>query len=190
MAMTGTIPSGRESAREILVWDPLVRFIHWMVASAVLVNSIVGDGEALHQWVGYAVLGLVGIRLLWGVIGTPNARFSAFPPSPARALNHLRAMLRGNRSVHLSHNPLGALMVYNIWATIVVLGVTGYMMGTLQFFGVDWVEEAHEIAYGWLITSVVLHVSGVLFDTWRTRVPLLPAMITGRKRIPSEARIE
>ena len=81
-------------------------------------------------------------------------------------------------------------MVYNIWATIVVLGVTGYMMGTLQFFGVDWVEEAHEIAYGWLITSVVLHVSGVLFDTWRTRVPLLPAMITGRKRIPSKARIE
>ena len=190
MAMTETIQSGRSGAHEVLVWDPLVRLIHWLVALAVLVNSIADDDGALHQWVGYCALGLVAIRLVWGLIGPRSARFSAFPPSPARALAHVRAMLRRDQTVHLSHNPLGALMVYNIWATIVALGVTGYMMGTMQFFGVEWVEEAHEIAYGWLVASVALHVTGVLMDTWRTRVPLLAAMLTGRKRIPAEARME
>lgn len=190
MTMADTVRRGRSGAHEVRVWDPLVRLIHWLVASAVLVNSIADDDGALHRWVGYAALGLVAIRLVWGLIGPRHARFSAFPPSPSRALAHLGAMLRGDRTVHLSHNPLGALMVYNIWATIVVLGATGYMMGTVQFFGVEWVEEAHEIAYGWLIASVALHVAGVLIDTWRTRVPLLAAMITGRKRIPGEARME
>ena len=64
------------------------------------------------------------------------------------------------------------------------------MMGTLQFFGVDWVEEAHEIVYGWLLFSIALHVGGVLLDTWRTKVPLVWAMITGRKRIPEGADVE
>lgn len=93
-------------------------------------------------------------------------------------------MMKTGNTVHLSHNPLGALMVYNIWLTIALLGVTGYMMGTNQFFGIDWVEELHESAYNWLIASVVLHAGGVIFDQWRSGVPLIKAMVTGKKRIP------
>jgi cytochrome b len=92
--------------------------------------------------------------------------------------------------VHLSHSPLGALTVYNIWATVGLLAATGYMMGTFRFFGADWVEGLHELAFDWLVVSVVLHVAGVLFDGWRTRVPLVRAMIVGRKRIPGDVSIE
>ena len=190
MSMTGTVQSGRSGARKMLVWDPLVRLIHWLVALAILVNSIIDEDGLLHQWVGYGALGLVAIRLVWGLIGPSHARFSAFPPSPLRALAHIDDVLRGDQTVHLSHNPLGALMVYNIWATIVALGVTGYMMGTIQFFGLEWVEEAHEIIYSWLVASVILHVAGVLIDTWRTRVPLVAAIRTGRKRIPVGAKVK
>ena len=190
MSMTGTVQSGRSGARKMLVWDPLVRLIHWLVALAILVNSIIDEDGLLHQWVGYGALGLVAIRLVWGLIGPSHARFSAFPPSPLRALAHIDDVLRGDQTVHLSHNPLGALMVYNIWATIVALGVTGYMMGTIQFFGLEWVEEAHEIIYSWLVASVILHVAGVLIDTWRTRVPLVAAILTGRKRIPVGAKVK
>jgi len=77
-------------------------------------------------------------------------------------------------------------MVYNLWLTLLALSATGIMMGTVTFFGVDWVEELHEAAFGWLMFSVALHVGGVLFDQWRTGVPLARAMVTGRKRIQAE----
>jgi cytochrome b len=182
-----TTDSGRIGAREIPVWDPLVRLIHWSLALCILLNAFSEGEDDLHMWVGYVAAGLLAIRLVWGLIGPRPARFSSFPPRPAAALAHLRAMLPGqdrDRMVHLSHNPLGALMVYNIWGTVAAIAVTGYMMGTMRFFGIDWVEELHELAFDWLVLSVLLHVVGVVFDGWRTRVPLVRAMLTGTKRVP------
>lgn len=191
MSVSGTYGSGRSGARCISVWDPLVRLIHWGLALTILLNGTVIDEEgALHEWVGYISLGLIGIRLIWGLFGSRHARLSAFPPNPVAALGHLVALFKGDKTVHLSHNPLGALMVYNIWMTVLILGITGYMMGTLQFFGVEWVEEAHEIAFNWLLVSIVLHVGGVIFDSWRTGVPLVRSMIDGRKRVPRDRSIE
>lgn len=183
--------SGRASAREIAVWDPLVRLIHWSLALMILLNgAIVEEESKAHEWIGYIALGLVGLRMIWALIGPKHARFSAFPYSPARAINHLRALLAGDRSVHLSHNPVGALMVYNLWASVIAIGVTGYMMTTITFFGVEWVEEAHEIIFGWVLVSVALHVAGVAFDTWWSGVNLVRAMIDGRKTIPDGREVQ
>ncbi len=183
--------SGRASARDVAVWDPLVRLIHWSLALTILINGAVTDEESkLHEWVGYVALGLVALRLVWALVGPPNARFSAFPPSPRRALAHLRAVLRGEHTTHLSHNPLGALMVYNLWLSVIALGVTGYMMTTLRYFGIDWVENAHEAIFAWLILSVALHVAGIAFDTWFSGINLVRSMISGRKRIPEGTRPE
>ncbi|PWR01701.1 cytochrome B [Meridianimarinicoccus roseus] len=177
--------SGRASARQVAVWDPLVRLIHWMLALSVLLNGAFLDADGKpHEWIGYIALGLVGLRLVWATVGPRHARFSAFPPSPAMALRHLRALLAGVRDIHLSHNPLGALMVYNIWLSVIAMGVTGYMMTTITFFGVKWVEDAHEVIFGWLLISVALHVAGVAFDSWWSGVNLVRAMVTGCKNIP------
>lgn len=177
--------SGRRCARDIAVWDPLVRLIHWSLALTILLNgAFVEEESKAHEWIGYIALGLVGLRLIWAVVGPKNARFSAFPPSPARAIRYLRGILAGDQKIHLSHNPVGALMVYNIWISVITIGVTGYMMTTISFFGVDWVEEAHEAVFSWLLVSIALHVAGVAFDTWRSGVNLVRAMINGRKVIP------
>jgi cytochrome b len=182
---------GRAGARPLEVWDPLVRLVHWGLALTILANAVLTDPEGdLHAWLGYIAAALIATRLAWAVIGPRPARFSAFPPSPRRAAAHVRAMMAGDRTVHLSHNPLGALMVYNLWLSVIVLGATGYMMTTFRFFGVDWVEETHELVFGWLIASVVLHVAGVAFDSWRSDVNLVRAMIDGRKRIPEGRDVE
>ena len=191
MIVNDKIVSERLSARNIMVWDPLVRLIHWSLAIAILLNGAIVDEESsLHEWIGYFAVGLIGVRLIWGLIGSSHARFSAFPPNPVTAILHLVALSRGDKTVHLSHNPIGALMAYNIWLTVLLLGITGYMMGTISFFGVDWVEEAHEMAFNWLVFSIILHIGGVMFDTWRTGVPIVSAMINGRKRIPEDSPIE
>ena len=185
MAAATQQTSGRASAREVAVWDPLVRLIHWSLAVTILLNGVFVEEESkAHEWIGYVALGLVSLRLVWALIGPEHARFSAFPPSPRHAVRHAKAMLAGDRSVHLSHNPLGALMAHNIWASVIAIGVTGYMMTTLTFFGVDWVEKVHEAVFTWLVFSVALHVAGVAFDSWRSGVNLVRAMINGRKSIP------
>ena len=179
---SGRPENHRESHR---VWDPLVRLVHWGVAGAVLLNATVIEHESTaHELIGYTAVSLVAVRLVWGLIGTRHARFSAFPPNPVAALRHLAGLIAGRHRVHLSHNPAGALMVYNLWATLIGMGVTGYMMGTRAYFGVEWVEELHEGLFNWLMISVGLHLLGVVVDSLATRVNLVRAMLDGRKRLP------
>lgn len=123
-AMTGidAMPAPRR-------WDPVVKLTHWTVVAAVLANGLITEaGSAPHLWVGYTLAATLVLRLIWGVIGPAEARFSAFPPSPGRALAHIREIVAGRRTEHASHNPLGALMVYAIWSVLAVIVVTGLLM--------------------------------------------------------------
>lgn len=122
MTATETTPAPRR-------WDPVVKLTHWTVVAAVLANGLITEaGSAPHLWVGYTLAATLILRLIWGVIGPAEARFSAFPPSPGRALAHVREIVAGRRTEHASHNPLGALMVYAIWSVLAVIVVTGVLM--------------------------------------------------------------
>lgn len=113
-------------------WDPVVKLTHWSIALAVLANVIITEeGSNAHVWVGYALAAILALRLLWGVIGPTEARFSAFLPSPTKAMAHLGDIRHGRRTDHASHNPLGTLMVYAIWACLIVIIGTGIAMAGL-----------------------------------------------------------
>lgn len=110
-------------------WDPIVKLTHWGVVAAVIGNALVTEeGSGWHIWVGYGLAALLGLRLLWGLVGPAEARFSAFPPSLSRALAHVGEIRRGEVVRHRSHNPLGALMAYAIWATLLTITVSGVAM--------------------------------------------------------------
>ena len=124
-------------------WDPVVKLTHWSIALAVLANALITEeGSGPHIWVGYALAAILGLRLLWGLIGPAEARFSAFPPSPARALAHIREIRDGRSAAHRSHNPLGALMVYAIWGCLLVIIGTGIAMASAQ--GPEGAREAQQ----------------------------------------------
>jgi cytochrome b len=113
-------------------WDPVVKLTHWSIAIAVLANAVLTEeGSANHVWVGYGLAAILALRLLWGVVGPAEARFTAFPPSPSRAIAHVGDVLAGRHARHRSHNPLGALMVYAIWACLLVIIGTGVAMAGL-----------------------------------------------------------
>ncbi|MFM2356122.1 MAG: hypothetical protein RLZZ528_1858 [Pseudomonadota bacterium] len=110
-------------------WDPVVRLTHWVIALAVILNGLVTrGGSSFHVAIGWTAAALLILRLVWGLIGTPEARFSAFPPAPVAALGHLRAVLGGRPRVHSSHNPAGALMIYLLWASLATVIATGLTM--------------------------------------------------------------
>lgn len=110
-------------------WDPIVRITHWSIALAVLANAVfTEEGSAPHVWVGYGLAAVLGLRLLWGLVGPAEARFAAFRPSPRKALAHLRDIGTGKVTFHRSHNPLGALMVYAIWGCLLTIIASGMAM--------------------------------------------------------------
>jgi cytochrome b len=172
------------------VWDPAVRVFHWVLVAGFAANALFTDPEeGPHRVIGYVVLGLIALRVIWGLVGTRYARFASFPPDPAAALGQLADMATGRRRVHLGHTPLGALMIYNLLLSMIVIGVSGWMMTTLTWFGVEWVEELHEAAVTWAEISVVVHVAAVVWESLRTGVNLPRAMVTGYKRIPDESLV-
>ena len=143
----------------------------------------VDDDSKLHIWVGYTILGLVGLRIVWGFIGTRRARFSDFPPSLSAGIQQLMEMATWRKHIHIGHSPLGALMVYNLLLALLVIGLSGYLMTTDMFWGVEWPEEMHEVAVAWAEISVVAHVAAVIFESRRLGVNLPRSMVTGYKTI-------
>lgn len=112
-----------------VLWDPVVRLTHWIIALVVLVNAVLSEGgSTLHVWVGWTGLGVLCLRLVWGLVGPAEARFSAFPPRPLAALRHLRGLAAGRVPDYASHNPAGAMMAYALWALLVLTTVTGLVM--------------------------------------------------------------
>ena len=164
------------------VWDPLVRLFHWgLVALFAALALVINPETSLHVTLGYIVAGLIGFRILWGFVGTRHARFSDFPPDPEAAMGQLGDIANGRHKRYRGHNPLGALMIYNLLATITFIAITGYMMGTPRFFGLEWVQEVHEALVGWAEISVVVHILGVVLESRRSGINLPKAMLTGYK---------
>jgi cytochrome b len=165
------------------VWDPLVRVFHWsLVASFGVAWFTSHASEDIHDGAGYLAAALVLVRLAWGALGTPYARFSQFVRGPATVARYLRAMLGGREARHIGHNPAGGVMVLVLMAAMVATALTGWMMTTDAYFGVAWVQRLHGLIAHGLLLLVFVHVGGVVLACLRHRENLVAAMITGRKR--------
>ncbi len=187
-------------------WDPIVRISHWSIALAVLANAVfTEEGSGPHIWVGYGLAAILALRLLWGLVGPAEARFTAFWPTPSKAIAHLREIREGKVTHHRSHNPLGALMVYAIWGCLLTIIATGIVMagpppwdgeteaanqgGTTvstqsrEDEGDEEHEEeegalgeVHETVSNLLYLLIMLHLAGVIFETRRSGRQVIMAM--------------
>lgn len=165
----------------VRVWDPAVRAFHWSLVASFATAFLSEEGERLHEWAGYAVLGLIAFRLVWGVIGPAHARFGDFVPSPARFWGYLSGLARGRPERYLGHNPAGAVMILVLIAAVSVAAGSGWLMTTDRYWGVGWVEGLHEGSAYLALALVGVHVTGVLVSSILHRENLIRAMITGRK---------
>ncbi|BAV32562.1 cytochrome B561 [Sulfuricaulis limicola] len=120
------LPETPSAPATVKVWDPLVRLFHWSLVTAFAIAWLTGDEESrLHELAGYAVIGLVLVRIVWGFVGTRYARFSDFVYRPSTVLGYAREMLSGNPKHYPGHNPLGGMMIIALLVSLLVTGVTG-----------------------------------------------------------------
>lgn len=177
------------------VWDLPTRLFHWLLATAIpaaITTGMIG-GELIvwHGRLGLLILGLVAFRLVWGIIGTRNARFAQFVRGPRAILAYLRGEWRG-----VGHNPLGALSVLAMLGLIAVqIGSGLFANDDIAFRGplADQVSDdvssrltsLHSLLQYGLIAVVVLHAVAIAWYVKVKRENLLRPMVTGWKEVPS-----
>jgi len=171
----------------IAVWDLPTRLFHWSLATSFVVAWVTHESERLmniHLAAGYAMLGLIGFRLLWGFIGNRYARFREFVRGPSVVLRYATSMLEGHPERHLGHNPVGAISIVLLLALGLGTGISGWLivndLGAAQWS--DLFEELHEGLAGIMLAVVGLHLVGVVVSSGLHRENLVWAMITGYKK--------
>jgi len=186
-----------DAPAEIKVWDPLVRAFHWLLVAGFATAYLVEDEPlAIHVWAGYLVLGLIAVRIAWGLVGPQHARFTDFVRGPGAVGHYLGDALRGRAPRYLGHSPAGGAMVIALLVLLTAIGLTGLalygaeehagplaslMSGAPEFWE-EGLEEVHEVLANLTLGLIVLHVAGVVFTGLSHRENLVRAMVTGKKR--------
>lgn len=186
--------------KERKVWSLPTRLFHWALAGTVLTGLYLGEFREfstiqLHFYFGYATGGLLVFRLLWGLFGPAEARFSHLVPSPRSLVSYLKHVLARRPSGVAGHNPLGALSVLAMLAALAVQVMTGlgseddglFSSGPLvPYLDSGTVLKMTAIHY-WssrvVMALVVLHLVAILFYRVWKRDDLVTAMVTGRKKV-------
>ncbi|MEJ2575580.1 MAG: cytochrome b/b6 domain-containing protein [Gammaproteobacteria bacterium] len=174
--------------RPVPVWDLPTRLFHWLLVAAVATSwlSVELGAMEVHRWSGYAILSLVVFRLLWGVFGSPHARFGDFVRGPGAVWRYLR----GHDVDYGGHNPLGGWAVLALLALLLVQAVSGlFATDEILFEGpyypavaaetAAWLTGVHKQNFDLLLALVALHVAAVLFHRLARGHDLLRPMLTG-----------
>jgi cytochrome b len=151
----------------------------------------------LHIAAGYAIGLLLVFRLVWGVFGSHHSRFASFLFAPRSTLAHLTGLIRLRPPHYLGHNPSGALMIFTLIGVLLALVATGLielggeekqgpLAAVVHYATANALKPVHRgLAYG-VMMLVALHVLGVLVEGRLTRMPLIRAMINGRKPVAAD----
>ncbi len=190
------------SSEKVKVWDAFVRIFHWSVVTLFFCNYLLSDrgmpferGNTLHIYAGYVVIGFVLARLVWGFIGSPNARFKNFIPTFSEFKTYMQAMLRGEHPYHEGHNPAGAVMIVCLLSGLLLTGLTGWLASLSDVFDgwqasvaaatdfVDW-GGVHEFFANLTMLGAGIHITAVVLVSHMTKENLVHAMLSGYKKKP------
>ncbi|WGZ93915.1 MAG: cytochrome b/b6 domain-containing protein [Candidatus Thiothrix putei] len=177
--------------QRILVWDVPTRVFHWSLALSFAGAYVTAESERyrdIHLALGYVLLGLLVFRLVWGLVGTAYARFSAFTFTPSQVKAYLLGLLSKQPPHYVGHNPAGGVAIFALLALGLLISVSG--LGLEWEIGAeDFMEELHEIAANLMLLVVLVHIAGVLISSVLHRENLVRAMFTGYKQSATAAGI-
>lgn len=191
--------------REIKVWDLFIRIFHWTLVAAFTLAYVTEDEfMTVHVYAGYLILGLIVMRLMWGLVGSRYARFSNFVRSPSEVIAYAKDVARFRAKHYVGHNPAGGAMIIALLLSLgmtLLFGLLTY--GAMEFSGplagltagvgdtvAHGFKEVHEFFANFTLVLVVLHVIGVLVASMQHRENLVRSMITGIKHVEEDKNLE
>lgn len=172
--------------RKTHIYDLPTRIFHWLFATLFMgsffIAKTIDDESSLfsyHMLGGLILAFLVGIRIIWGILGTKYARFSSFALHPSDLLFYFKGILTGARENWPGHNPASSWAAILMLAFAAGLGITGVFMtaGQKEAF-----EDAHELLANGFLLTVIVHISGVLIHSIRYKDGIALSMIHGKKQ--------
>ena len=189
-----------------LVWDPVLRILHWWMAATLGLQFITGTALMLLDGVlpeasmenldllhyaggGLFAAGLAG-RLLWLFIGPVEAGWRDFLPLTARqrsewlaTTRHYLSGLRVKLPRSRAHNPFAATAYLGFF----VLGTAQVTLGTILATMEDEARmhspllEWHSAGFYLLLLFVAVHLTTVVLREVVGREGIVSAIIHGRK---------
>lgn len=175
-------------ARPHLIYDLPTRIFHWLFLAlfvAALLIAKTTDREApafsFHMMAGLALGFLLGLRIIWGLVGTTHARFSDFKLRP----RDLGSYLRGGLKAWTGHNPASSWSSVLMMALAAGLALTGWLQATGNRG--EALADLHALMANSFLFLALAHLLGVAFHTFRRTERLALSMIDGRKAQGSPA---
>jgi cytochrome b len=200
---TSTAASTAAAALQpVRVWDLPTRVFHWslalLVITAVITVHVGGNAMTWHFRAGYAVIALLGFRIVWGLVGGRWSRFASFVYAPATVLRYLRGDHRAGDHFEVGHNPLGSFSVFGLLGILLLQVSTGlfsddeiassgplvkFVSGKVSSLATSWHAD-----FGAVIIYVLvgLHVAAILYYRRRKSLDLVTPMVLGDKLLPAQ----
>jgi cytochrome b len=188
---------GNENQKlSIRVWDIPTRLFHWLLVGLVIFSLITGNiglsAMKYHEWSGFAILVLIGFRLVWGLMGGQHSRFKSFVRGPKIVLRYASSLLKTVSEHHIGHNPLGGWSVVAMLISLLIQAGTGLFAnddiiteGPLYNWvskeTSDWLTSIHHVNIKVLIALIIIHICAIFFYLFAKRENLIKPMITGDK---------
>lgn len=186
--------------RHVFVWDIFVRVFHWGLVGAVIMAFYTMETSGapflfpieVHAQAGYAVLGLLAFRWLWGLVGSYHARFHTFLLGPSDSFGYAKGLIKRSPSPYAGHNPLGGWMVIVMLLSLTFQAVSGLFLSDDIFFQgplhglfggevsktlISW----HRLNSNLLIVLIGLHLGAIVVHRLMGE-KLVKAMVTGVKK--------
>lgn len=197
--MTEQKTEAEQGLERVKLWDPLLRVFHWALVFCVVTTWILGEfgpnTMTIHFYLGYAVIGLLAFRIIWGLIGPASARFSHFIYGPKTTIAYVKTMPAKKPSYWRGHNPVGALSVFAILGLLMAQVATGLFVDADDFInvgpfahlldsaGVRLMTKLHHQFAPLILILVLIHVGAIVFYKRYKGENLVTPMITGWKLV-------
>ncbi|WP_116133388.1 cytochrome b/b6 domain-containing protein [Tropicimonas sp. IMCC34043] len=182
---------------KVRLWDPGLRLFHWALAICVTAAWLLGEFGpgimTLHFYFGYAVIGLLAFRLIWGLFGPWPARFRDFLYGAGTVSRYLRGARARKPSYWPGHNPIGALSVFAVLGALALQVYTGLYSNPDDFINYGplydpagagastWATGVHRAMAPVILALILLHIGAIVFYKVWKRENLVTPMITGLK---------